>query len=32
MGSGYEVSDGTVIVLAVFHQLRHPDYWTTRQR
>lgn len=29
---GYEVTDDAVIVLAVFHQHRHPDYWTTRQR
>lgn len=28
---GYEVADDIVIVLAVFHQHRHPDYWTTRQ-
>jgi hypothetical protein len=29
---GYEVIDGAVIVLAVFHQHRLPDYWTSRQR
>ena len=28
---GYEVTGDTVIVLAVFHQHRRPDYWTTRQ-
>jgi hypothetical protein len=28
---GYEVKDNSVIVLAVFHQHRRPDYWTTRQ-
>jgi len=28
---GYEVKDNTVTVLAVFHQHRRPDYWTTRQ-
>ena len=28
---GYEVAGDTVIVLAVFHQHRRPDYWTTRQ-
>lgn len=29
---GYEVTDDAVIVLAVFHQHRHPDYWTSRKR
>ena len=28
---GYEVAGDIVIVLAVFHQHRRPDYWTTRQ-
>jgi plasmid stabilization system protein ParE len=27
---GYEVSDDKLIVLAVFHQHRRPDYWTDR--
>lgn len=27
---GYEVSDDKLIVLAVFHQHRKPDYWTDR--
>lgn len=29
---GYEVADSIVIVLAVFHQRRRPDHWTTRQQ
>ncbi len=29
---GYEVAVDMVIVLAVFHQHRRPDYWTTRQQ
>ncbi len=29
---GYEVAGDIVNVLAVFHQHRRPDYWTTRQR
>ncbi len=29
---GYEVAGDIVIVLAVFHQHRRPDYWTTRQQ
>ena len=28
---GYEVKDNSVIVVAIFHQHRRPDYWTTRQ-
>ena len=28
---GHEVAGDIVIVLAVFHQHRRPDYWTTRQ-
>jgi hypothetical protein len=27
---GYEVANDTVYVLAVFHQSRKPDYWTSR--
>lgn len=26
----YEVVDGALVVLAVFHQRRIPDYWTSR--
>jgi hypothetical protein len=29
---GYEVTNGRGKVLAVFHQHRSPDYWTTRDR
>jgi len=27
---GYEVTDDKLLVLAVFHQHRKPDYWTDR--
>lgn len=29
---GYEVTDATVLVLAVFHQRRRPEYWSDRTR
>ena len=28
---GYEVNRNALTVLAVFHQHRHPNYWTTRE-
>lgn len=29
---GYEVNEGTLTILAVFHQQRRPNYWTGRSR
>ena len=28
---GYEFNSNVLTVLAVFHQHRHPNYWTTRE-